>query len=42
MHLDDTNGGNERDLVTAADLAIPVSIAVMIRNGSKITPLGMK
>ncbi|XP_044978316.1 probable monofunctional riboflavin biosynthesis protein RIBA 3, chloroplastic isoform X1 [Hordeum vulgare subsp. vulgare] len=40
--IDDENGDNVGDLVMAADLASPESIAFMIRNGSGIISVGMK
>ncbi|XP_047095244.1 probable monofunctional riboflavin biosynthesis protein RIBA 3, chloroplastic isoform X1 [Lolium rigidum] len=40
--VDDEKGDNEGDLVMAADLASPESIAFMIRNGSGIISVGMK
>ena len=40
--VDDENGDNEGDLVMAATLVNPESIAFMIRNGSGIISVGMK
>lgn len=40
--VDDESGDNEGDLVMAATLADPESIAFMIRNGSGIISVGMK
>uniref|UniRef100_A0ACD5U1V4 Uncharacterized protein n=2 Tax=Avena sativa TaxID=4498 RepID=A0ACD5U1V4_AVESA len=40
--VDDENGDNDGELVMAANLASPESIAFMIRNGSGIISVGMK